>query len=153
MSTEQSIEVEVPVTTAYNQWTQFEDFPHFMSGVESISQLDDQRNHWVTNIAGVRREFDTRITEQVPDERVAWTTESGSPKQSGVVTFHRISPTQTKVMVQLDLEPANLAEKVGDKVGIIDAQIKADLGRFKTFIEARGAETGGWRGDVERPKP
>ncbi len=153
MASEQSIEVDVPIRTAYNQWTQFEDFPRFMSGVEKITQLDDVRNHWVTNIGGVRREFDTRITEQIPDERVAWTTEQGSPKQSGVVTFHRIQENRTKVMVQIDIEPDGLVEKAGEKLGLVDRQVQTDLAKYKEWIESRGTETGEWRGGVDRPTP
>ncbi|MDP9395621.1 MAG: SRPBCC family protein [Actinomycetota bacterium] len=144
---EQSITVNVPVRTAYNQWTQFESFPQFLEGVESITQLSDTRTHWKTKIAGVEREFDAEITEQHPDERVAWTTVDG-PKQAGVVTFHRLSDDETKIMLQLDYEPEGLVENAGDKLGIVTSRIKGDLERFKTFIEERGRETGAWRGDV-----
>ena len=153
MSAVESIVVDVPVTTAYNQWTQFEDFPRFMTGVERVVQIDDVRNHWTTNIAGVRREFDTRITEQTPDERVAWTTIEGEVRQSGVVTFHRLDETRTKVMVQLEIAPEGLAEQAADKLHLVDLQVKADLGKFKEYIEARGRETGAWREDVDRPRP
>ncbi len=151
MSTvEQSIEVAVPVTTAYNQWTQFESFPQFMSGVERIEQTGDTMTHWVTKVNGVSREFDAKITEQLPDERVAWTSVDG-PKQSGVVTFHRISDDRTKVMVQMDVEPEGIVETAADHLGFVSRQVKGDLGRFKEFIEERGAESGGWRGEVQRP--
>jgi len=153
MTTEQSVVVDVPVRTAYNQWTQFEDFPRFMSGVERVVQIDDTHNHWVTNIGGVRREFDTRITEQRPDERIAWTTEEGEVRQSGVVTFHRLDETRTKVMVQLDMQPHGVAEQAADKLNVVTKQTEADLRRFKDFIESRGAETGAWREEVERPNP
>jgi uncharacterized membrane protein len=144
---EESIEVEVPVSTAYNQWTQFEDFPEFMEGVERVDQLSDQKLHWVTKIAGVEREFDAKITEQHPDERVAWTTTDG-PKQAGVVTFHKLDPSRTKVMLQMEFEPEGLVEQVGDKLGIVKTRVHGDLERFKTFIEKRGTETGAWRGDI-----
>ncbi|HUR51205.1 MAG TPA: SRPBCC family protein [Mycobacteriales bacterium] len=144
---EESIEVEVPVSTAYNQWTQFEDFPEFMEGVESIKQLDDKRLHWVTKIAGVEREFDAEITEQHPDERIAWSTQDG-PKQAGVVTFHKLDPARTKVMLQMDFEPEGIVEQAGDKLGIVKSRVHGDLERFKTFIEKRGTETGAWRGDI-----
>jgi uncharacterized membrane protein len=148
MSTvETSIEVDVPVRTAYDQWTQFEDFPHFMNGVESITQLDDTRLHWKTRIAGVEREFDARITEQHPDERIAWRA-TGEVEHGGVVTFHRLSPTSCKVMVQIDWQPAGLVEKAGSVVGADDLRVKADLQRFKDFIEERQRATGAWRGDV-----
>ncbi len=151
MSTvEQSIEVAVPVTTAYNQWTQFESFPAFMSGVERIQQTSDTMTHWVTKVNGVTREFDAKITEQSPDERVAWTSVDG-PKQAGVVTFHRLADDRTKVMVQMDVEPEGLVEKAGDHLGFVSRQVKGDLTRFKEYIEDRGDETGEWRGEVQRP--
>lgn len=144
---EQSIDVDVPVSTAYNQWTQFESFPKFMGGVESITQTGDTLTHWKTKIAGVEREFDAEITEQHPDERVAWKSVDGKT-HAGVVTFHRLSDTTTRLMVQIDWETESLAEKVGAVVGVDDAQVKGDLKRFKEFIEGRGVETGAWRGDV-----
>ncbi|NYG59119.1 putative membrane protein [Nocardioides daedukensis] len=146
---EKSIDVNVPVSTAYNQWTQFESFPQFMSGVESITQVDEKRNHWVTNIAGVEREFDTEITEQHPDERVAWTSVGGEAQHAGVVTFHRIDDNQTRVMVQIDWKPTGIAEKVGSAINVDDHQVKRDLDRFKEFIETRGQASGAWRGDVD----
>ncbi|MER5996691.1 MULTISPECIES: SRPBCC family protein [Streptomyces] len=145
---EESIKVDVPVRTAYNQWTQFESFPEFMGGVERIEQRTDTLTHWVTKIGGVRREFDARITEQVPDERVAWTTVDGEAKQAGVVTFHRLGDTSTKVMLQMDFDPEGLAESVGDKLGFVKRQAVGDLKRFKEFIERRGLESGSWRGEV-----
>ena len=146
-SVTESIEVDVPVSTAYNQWTQFESFPQFMSGVEAVVQVDDTRQHWLTNIAGVGREFDTVITEQRPDERIAWKTMDGM-SHAGVVTFHRLSDNASRVTVQLDWQPASLTEKAGAAVGVDDRQVKKDLERFKEFIEARGDETGAWRGEV-----
>jgi uncharacterized membrane protein len=150
MSTiEQSIDVQVPVRTAYDQWTQFEDFPQFMEGVEKITQLSDTRTHWVTEIAGVTREFDAEITEQEPDQRIAWTSVD-EPKQAGVVTFHRIDDSVTRVMLQLDFEPEGFVEKAGDVLGIVRSRTKGDLERFKDFIESRGSETGAWRGEVNQ---
>ncbi|AOP47894.1 SRPBCC family protein [Streptomyces lydicus] len=145
---EESVEVSVPVRTAYNQWTQFESFPQFMEGVERIEQAGDRLTHWVTSIGGVKREFDAKITEQIPDERVAWSTVDGEAKQAGVVTFHRIDDTTTKVMLQMVFDPEGLAENVGDKLGVVKHQVNGDLKRFKTFIENRGIETGAWRGSV-----
>ncbi|MEV5319935.1 SRPBCC family protein [Streptomyces sp. NPDC052687] len=145
---EESIEVAVPVRTAYNQWTQFETFPEFMSGVERVEQRTDTLTHWVTKVDGVQREFDARITEQVPDERVAWTTVAGDARQAGVVTFHRLDDDHTKVMLQMEFQPESATEKVGDKLGFVKRQTKGDLERFKQFIEKRGQETGGWRGAV-----
>ena len=144
---EQSIDVDVPVTTAYNQWTQFESFPHFMGGVESITQLTDTMTHWKTNIGGKEREFDAEIVEQHPDERVAWKSVDGKT-HAGVVTFHRLSDTTTRLMVQIDWETEGIVEKVGAAVGIDDLQVKKDLAKFKEFIESRGTGTGAWRGDV-----
>ena len=146
-SVTESIDVEVPVSTAYNQWTQFESFPQFMSGVEAVVQVDDTRQHWLTNIAGVGREFDTVITEQRPDERIAWKTTDGVT-HAGVVSFLRLSETVSRVTVQLEWQPDNLTEKAGAAVGLDDRQVKKDLERFKDFIEARGGETGAWRGEV-----
>jgi uncharacterized membrane protein len=146
---EQSIDVEVPITTAYNQWTQFEDFPQFMEGVEQVTQLTPTSTHWKVKIAGVRREFDAAITEQHPDERVSWRATDG-PQQAGVVTFHELTPERTRVMLQLDFEPEGIAEQAGDKLGLVRVRTKGDLERFKKFIESRGAETGAWRDDVPR---
>ncbi|MGY2078942.1 SRPBCC family protein [Modestobacter sp. SYSU DS0657] len=147
---EKSIDVDVPIRTAYDQWTQFESFPQFMNGVERITQLDDRHTHWVTKIGGVERQFDAEITEQHPEERVAWKSTDGEAKHAGVVTFHKISDNTTRVMVQLDWEPEGVVEKVGAAVGVDDRQISADVKRFKEFIESRGTETGAWRGEVPR---
>jgi uncharacterized membrane protein len=149
---EESIDIDVPIRTAYNQWTQFEEFPFFMEGVEEVTQLDDRNIHWVADIAGVHREWDAVITEQHPDERVAWTSTSGT-KNAGVVTFHRIDDDRTRIMLQLDVEPEDLTEKVGDALGFVRRRATGDLKRFKELIEERGNESGAWRGDVERPNP
>ena len=147
----ESVDVNVPVRTAYNQWTQFEEFPRFMDGVREIRQLDDTRMHWKTEIAGVKREFDAEITEQVPDERVAWKSVDGE-KQAGVVTFHRLDDTHTRVTVQMDFDPQGVIETAGAKLGVVDHRVKGDLNRFREFIEGRqGVETGAWRGEVDRP--
>jgi uncharacterized membrane protein len=146
---EQSIDVSVPVTTAYNQWTQFEDFPQFMEGVQEIRQIDLTHTHWVTKVAGKTEEFDAEITEQHPDERVAWKTTNG-PQQAGVVTFHKLNDHETRVMLQLDFQPEGFLEQVGDKLGLVKHRAKGDMERFKTFIESRSTETGAWRGNVAR---
>lgn len=148
-SIEQSIEVNVPVKTAYNQWTQFEDFPHFMEGVEKVIQQDDKRLHWVAEIAGKTREWDAEITEQIPDERVAWRNTTGATN-AGVVTFHYIDDNKSKIMLQLEFEPEGLVEKAGDALGFVRTRTKGDLERFKAFIESRGSETGAWRGEIEQ---
>ena len=147
-----SIEVNVPLNTAYNQWTQFEEFPRFMEGVEQVTQLDDQRLHWAASVGGQRKEWYARITEQVPDERIAWTSEGGA-FTAGVVTFHRISPDTTRITLQMEYDPESIVEEVGDKLGFVSRRVEADLERFKEFIESRGQETGAWRGAIERPVP
>jgi len=146
---EKSIDVHVPVRTVYNQWTQFESFPAFMAGVDRVTQVTDTLTHWETTIAGAHREFDAEITEQHPDERIAWRTVDGSP-HGGVVTFHRLDDKTTRVAVQMEYEPESLAEKAGAALGVVGNRVRSDLERFKEFIETRGQETGAWRGDVPR---
>jgi uncharacterized membrane protein len=148
-SVTKSIDVKVPITTAYNQWTQFETFPQFMSGVDRIDQVDDRHQHWKVSIGGVDREFDTEVTEQHPEERVAWKSTDGTT-HAGVVTFHKLADDQTRVTVQLDWQPDGVVEKAGQLVGLDDRQVSNDLDRFKDFIESQPAETGAWRGDVPR---
>ncbi len=148
---EQSVEVNVPVRTAYNQWTQFEDFPQFMEGVKEVKQLDDVTLHWRAEIAGREREWDAKISEQTPDQRIAWH-DIGGATNAGVVTFHRIDDNTTKVMLQLEFEPEGVVETAGDALGVVRARVKGDLERFKEFIESRGQETGAWRGEVEQEK-
>lgn len=143
---EKSIEVDVPVSTAYNQWTQFEDFPKFMDGVEEVRQLDDTRLHWVAKIGGQRREWDARITEQRPDQVIAWRSEQGEPN-AGMVTFHSVN-SHTRVNLRMEYDPEGMMEMVGDKAGFVGRQVEGDLKRFKEFIEQRGRETGAWRGSV-----
>ena len=147
---EESIDVTVPVRTAYDQWTQFEEFPQFMDGVASVKQLDDTHMHWEAEIAGIHREWDAEITEQHPDERVAWKATSGT-QNAGVVTFHRLDDDHTRIMLQLEVEPDDFGEKVADFFGLIRHRAKGDLARFKTLIEAQGSATGARRGDVDRP--
>ena len=147
---EHSIEVDVPVRVAYNQWTQFEEFPRFMEGVVSVKQLDDRRLLWRAEVAGREKEWQAQITEQHPDERVAWRSTSGAPN-AGVVTFHHLGDARCKIMLQMDYEPEGAAETVGDAVGIFSARVRGDLKRFKEFIESRGRETGAWRGDIPAP--
>lgn len=147
----EAVDVAVPVRTAYNQWTQFEEFPKFMEGVQEIRQVTPGMTHWKLKVAGVEREFDARITEQRPDERVAWSS-VGGPRHAGVVTFHRLDDTHTRVTVQMEMEPEGVAETVGDAAGIVNRLVKGDVKRFKEFIESRGAETGAWRGDVQPPQ-
>jgi uncharacterized membrane protein len=148
----ESVDVAVPVTTAYNQWTQFEEFPHFMEGVTTVRQISDTLIHWETEIGGVKRQFDAQITEQLPDERVAWKSTEGV-RQAGVVTFHRLDETHSRVTAQMEFEPEGVAEQTADKLGMLSRRIKGDLKRFKKFIEDRRSETGAWRGEVKRPQP
>jgi uncharacterized membrane protein len=148
---EQSIDVNVPVRIAYNQWTQFEEFPRFMEGVEEIRQLDDKRLHWRTNVGGKEKEWDAVITEQIPDQRIAWKNTTGT-KNAGVVTFHHISDKTTRVMLQLEYDPEGIIENVGDTIGVVSSRVKGDLERFKEDIEQRGSETGAWRGKIEQSK-
>ena len=145
----ETIDVDVPVRTAYNQWTQFESFPQFLDEVESITQTTDTLTHWVVKVGGLRREFDAEITEQHPDERVAWTSTGGDTEHAGVVTFHKLSDTTSRVAVQLDWAPEGLAERLGALVGAGGHAVKKDLKNFKEFIETQGGETGAWRGDVD----
>ena len=145
---EQSIEVNVPVRTAYDQWTQFEKFPSFMEGVEEVRQIDDTHLHWVAEIGGEREEWDAEITEQHPDHRIAWTS-TGGKGNAGVVTFHRLDDDRSKIMLQLDWESEGMKEKVGALLGQDDRQVKGDLERFKELIEGRGTASGAWRGEVE----
>ncbi|HJV75163.1 MAG TPA: SRPBCC family protein [Noviherbaspirillum sp.] len=146
-SAEQSIEVDVPVSTAYNQWTQFEDFPKFMESVHEVRQLDDTHLHWRATVAGKEQEWDAEITEQIPDKRIAWRSITGV-RNSGVVTFHKISDSKTRIMLQMDYEPRSIDEKVGDTLGLVKMQAKRNLDRFKEMLESRGSETGAWRGSV-----
>jgi ribosome-associated toxin RatA of RatAB toxin-antitoxin module len=145
----QTIDVEADLQTVYNQWTQFEEFPRFMEGVERIEQIDDRRLRWTVEMAGVEREFDAEITEQDPDQRIAWKSTSG-PDHAGVVTFHRLSDRMTRVALQMKFDPEGFVENVGDKLGFVAARTKGDLDRFKEFIEERQVETGGWRGEIDR---
>jgi uncharacterized membrane protein len=144
---EKHIDIDVPVRTAYNQWTQFEEFPRFMEGVESVRQLDDTRLHWVANVGGERKEWDARITEQIPDQRIAWRSEGGE-YTSGTVSFQPVASSRTRVTVQLNYEPQGVTEKLGDMLGLVSRRVEGDLERFKSFIETRGHETGSWRGTV-----
>jgi len=144
---EKSIEINVPVTQAYNQWTQFEEFPRFMEGVKQVRQLDDRHLHWKAEIGGKDKEWDAEITEQIPDKRIAWMSRDGA-MTAGVVTFHRLSDAKSKVMLQMEYDPQGVLETAGDAVGLVSQRIEGDLERFKEFIEGRGRETGAWRETV-----
>lgn len=145
-----SIDVGVPVQQAYNQWTQFEEFPKFMEGIQSVQQLDDGHVKWVAEVRGETREWTTEITEQLPDEKIAWKTIGGEVKNDGVVTFEQVGDAQTRINVQMDVEGESSAENVaGDLLGVVKSQVRGDLERFKQLIENRGEETGAWRGEVK----
>jgi uncharacterized membrane protein len=145
----EAIDVDVPVGTAYDQWTQFETFPKFMEGVKSVRQLDDTTLEWVADVAGREKRWEAKITEQEPDKRIAWTATEGA-HNAGVVTFHRIADGQSRVTLQLDVDPEGPVENIGDALGLVSRQVKGDMKRFKEFIEERGHETGAWRGKVEQ---
>ena len=144
---EKSIEINVPVRTAYNQWTQFEEFPRFMEGVKHVKQLDETHLHWKAEIGGKEKEWDAEITEQIPDRRIAWRSRDGA-QNAGVVTFHRLSDSTSKVMLQMEYDPDGVLENVGDVTGMVSQRVVGDLERFKRYIEGRGQETGAWRGTV-----
>lgn len=148
---EQTIDVDVPLRSAYDQWTQFEEFPRFMEGVEDVRQIDARHCHWRTKVAGVRREFDTEIVDQLPDQRIAWRTTGGDVRQMGVVSFQPLDEAHTRVRLAMDVEPGGMAEKAADAMGMLDRRVKGDLKRFKGFMEERGNATGGWRGRI-RPE-
>lgn len=147
----ESIDVNVPVRTAYDQWTQFESFPHFMDNVQQVQQLDATHLHWKATIAGKDEEWDAVVTEQVPDERVAWKSTTGAPN-AGVVTFHRLGADETRVTLQMDWQPEGVTEHVGAVLGFDSRSVKGDLDNFKQFIESRGTPTGAWRGEVDQSK-
>jgi len=147
---EHDIEVEVPVGTAYNQWTQFEEFPRFMEGVKEVRQLDDRRLHWRAEIGGKEREWDAEIREQVPDEKVIWQSTSGETN-AGLVRFEPVEGDRTRVHLELSYEPDGAMENIGDALGVVSRRVKGDLERFKEFIEERRTPTGAWRGEIENP--
>ena len=144
-----SIDVKVPVSTAYNQWTQFEEFPRFMEGVESVKQTDDTHLHWVAEVGGREKEWDAEITEQHADERIAWNATSGA-ENAGVVTFHRLAEAETRVTVQMEHETEGMMESLGSALGADSRRVQGDLERFKELVEGRGVESGAWRGEVEQ---
>lgn len=149
VSVQESIEVDVPVFTADNQWTQFQTFPEFMKGVEAVEQIDETSLQFRTDIAGVRREYFAQITEQTPDRRIAWVS-TDKPRNAGTVTFEPLGAERARVSVELEWEPEGFVEKAGPALGADGRQVTADLGRFKQFIESRGTETGEWRSSVDR---
>ncbi|MFJ4367681.1 SRPBCC family protein [Streptomyces chartreusis] len=154
MSTvKEAIEVHVSLRKAYDQWTQFEEFPNFMEGVDEVTQLDDRHNHWITSIGGVRREFDTEIVDQLADDRITWRTVDGDTRQRGSVRFEPLDDMHTKVELTMDVEPTGMAEKGADALGLIDRRVKGDLRRFKEYVESGGADSDGWRGRIRPENP
>ncbi|HYC57739.1 MAG TPA: SRPBCC family protein [Candidatus Binatia bacterium] len=147
----ETIDIAVPVRTAYNQWTQFEEFPQFMQGVEFVKQLDDANLHWCAEIGGKHKEWKAKITEQIPDKRIAWTSTEGA-HNAGVVTFHRLSDDTCRVTLQLEYQPEGALEAVGDAIGLMTWNTRENLERFKEFIESRGEETGAYRGEIQTPE-
>ena len=145
----ETVDVDVPVRVAYDQWTQFEEFPRFMKAVEKVEQLNDTTIRWTAEIAGVTKTWTAKITQQEPDQRVAWTSIEGA-KNAGVVTFHRLDDLKTRVTLQLDVEPEGPVESVGDALGFVSRQAKDDLKNFKEFIEQQGIASGAWRGEVRQ---
>ena len=145
----EAIDVDVPVRTAYDQWTQFESFPEFMDGIKQVRQLDDRTLEWVADVAGTEKRWKATITEQEPDQRIAWTSTEGA-RNAGVVTFHRLGEGRSRVTLQLDVEPDGPLETVGDALGVVRNRVKDDMKRFKAFIESRGTETGAWRGEIKQ---
>ncbi|HTM08215.1 MAG TPA: SRPBCC family protein [Verrucomicrobiae bacterium] len=145
---EKSVEVDCPINTVYNQWTQFEEFPRFMEGVKSVRQLDDKRLHWVAEIGGKQKEWNARITEQVPDRKIAWKSEGGE-YTSGAVSFQPVGNSRTKINLELSYDPKGFVENTGDALGFVSGRVENDLERFKKFIEHRGQETGAWRGTIK----
>jgi len=146
---EHSIDVNVPLSTAYNQWTQFEEFPKFMTGIKEVRQLDAKTLEWTAKVLGREQSWTAEVSEQIPDERIAWHSTSGQPN-SGVVSFQRVDDSTTRVTLDLEWDPEGVLENVGDLLGFDDRQVRGDLKRFKEFIEARGKETGAWRGEVRQ---
>ncbi|GAA3546061.1 MULTISPECIES: SRPBCC family protein [Streptomyces] len=154
MSTvKEAIEVHVSLRKAYDQWTQFEEFPNFMEGVDEVTQLDDRHNHWITSIGGVRREFDTEIVDQLADDRITWRTIDGETRQRGSVRFEPLDDMHTRVELTMDVEPTGMAEKGADALGLIDRRVKGDLRRFKDYVESGGADSDGWRGRIRPENP
>lgn len=148
MSTiQKSIDINAPVDSVYNQWTQFEDFPAFMEGVKEVRQLDDSHLHWCAEIGGKDVEWDAEITEQIPDQRICWRSLGGTPN-AGMVSFHQLNDGATRVMLQMDYDPEGVMENAGDMFGVLSHRVEGDLERFKDFLESRGSETGAWRGTI-----
>ena len=155
-SIEKAIEVDVPVRTAYNQWTQFEEFPRFMEGVKEVRQLDDKRLHWIAEVMGKEVEWNAEITQQIPDERITWRSTSGA-RNAGSIAFDPIAPDKTRLTLRMEYEPEGTAQNSASAIGLVSARVEGDLKRFKRFVQEMGHETGAWRGEIHgsqiRPQP
>jgi uncharacterized membrane protein len=149
---EKTVEVNCPISTVYNQWTQFEDFPHFMAGVKEVRQIDDTHVHWHAEIWGKDKEWDAEITEQEPDKRISWKSISGAPN-AGTVRFEPLSADRTRVRLVMAYEPEGAVENMGDAIGVVSSRVENTVQDFKKFIESRGRETGAWRGEVDDSRP
>jgi len=149
---EKTIEVDCPIHTVYNQWTQFEEFPRFMDGVKNVRQIDDTHVHWQAEIWGREKEWDAEITEQVPDEKIGWKSVSGDAPNAGVVRFEPLGANRTRVRLAMAYEPQGALENMGDALGILNRSVQSSVSNFKRYIESRGAEDGGWRGTVHDSK-
>jgi uncharacterized membrane protein len=150
---EKTIEVDRPIRTVYNQWTQFEEFPRFMEGVKEVRQIDDTHVHWRADIWGKEKEWDAEITEQVPDEKIGWKSISGDAPNAGTVRFEPLGPGRTRVRLTMAYEPQGMAENIGDTLGLLGNRVQGSVTNFKQYIERRPMEDGGWRGTVHDSKP
>lgn len=149
---EKTFDVDCPVHTVYNQWTQFEEFPRFMDGVKEVRQTDDTHLHWRASIAGKEKEWDAQIVEQVPDQRIAWRSTTGAPN-SGTVRFEPLNKERTRVELRMEYEPQGVVEKAGDTLGMVSGKVDKAVEKFKSMLQERGAETGAWRGEVHGGQP
>lgn len=150
---EKTVEVDCPVRTVYNQWTQFEEFPRFMDGVKEVRQIDDTHVRWHAEVGGKDKEWDAEITEQVPDQKIGWKSISGDAPNAGVVRFESLGPDRTLVRLAMAYEPQGATESIGDALGIMNRRVEKSVQQFKKYIESRGAEDGAWRGEVRDSQP
>jgi uncharacterized membrane protein len=148
---EKSIDVELPVGPVYNQWTQFEDFPSFMEGVEAVQQVDERHLHWRASVGGSAKEWDAEIREQVPDSRIIWQNTSGA-ENAGIVRFEPVAADRTRVYLQMSYDPEGMLETAGDKLGFMSRRVEGDLERFKKFVESSGGSGAGWRGEIKNER-
>jgi uncharacterized membrane protein len=148
---EDTIDVEAPIRIVYDQWTQFEEFPRFMDGVDHVVQRDDRTLEWTAHVAGQRKQWTAEITDQTPDTRIAWKSISGE-ENAGAVLFESLTPGSTRITLTLDADPEGPIETVGANLGFLERRVKGDLERFKAFIESQGLPTGAWRGEIHEER-